>query len=165
MLSQTLSPLRRSSNQILSRTLLQFLESGFDIFMELFKSAAVAGKLFTATAHHEQVRARFLTRFEERRTGEDLTSGQVKSMSSDSRAQRTAMATSCMFCNTAFCLTRVAILNQAPNSGFLDDLQAVRGPVRRLERRSMPRKHGNCFALRQHHDIKQKYSHTLYSIR
>ena len=32
---------------------------------------------------------------------------------------------------------------QAPNSGFLDDLQAVRGPVRRLERRSMPRKHGN----------------------
>ena len=99
--------------------------------------------MFTATAHHEQVRARFLTRFEERRTGEDLTSGQVKSMSSDSRAQRTAMATSCMFCNTAFCLTRVAILNQAPNSGFLDDLQAVRGPVRRLERRSMPRKHGN----------------------
>ena len=53
------------------------------------------------------------------------------------------MATSCMFCNTAFCLTHVAILNQAPNSGFLDDLQAVRGPVRRLERRSMPRKHGN----------------------
>ena len=163
MLSQTLSPLRRSSNQILSRTLLQFLESGFDIFMELFKSAAVAGKLFTATAHHEQVRARFLTRFEERRTGEDLTSGQVKSMSSDSRAQRAAMATRYVL---QHCILLDACCDpQAPNSGFFDDFQAVRGPVQRLERRSMPRKHGNCSALRQHHDIKQKYSHTLHSIR
>ena len=42
--------------------------------------------------------------------GGDLTSGHVKSMSSDSRAQRTAMATSCMFRHTAFCFTHVAIL-------------------------------------------------------